>query len=142
MGPRVHLGAKGTYEVNGKANVYDIPVHFTVGYTIAMIKEDGQWKIAKSVHYPLKHADPRVAVNIEMYTTVRDRIVNEGRLDFFNPEYFTEDVVMHAEPENVAGIEGMAAFYKNFITGFSDIEFTILAVMDAGIMWNEAEGFP
>lgn len=117
--------AKGTYEVNGKTNVYDIPVHFTVGYANAMIKKDGQWKIAKSVHYPLEHADPKVAANIEMYTTVWDRIVNEGRLDFFNSEYFTEDVIMHAEPENVAGIEGMAAFYKNFITGFSDIEFTI-----------------
>ena len=124
--------AKGTYEVNGKANVYDIPIHFTVGYTNAMIKEDGQWKIAKSVHYPLKHADPKVAANIEMYTTAWDRIVNEGRLDFFNSEYFTEDVVMHAEPENVVGIEGMAAFYKNFITGFSDIEFTINNVFGEG----------
>ncbi|MCB0598410.1 MAG: ester cyclase [Lewinellaceae bacterium] len=124
--------AKGTYEVNGKTHVYDIPIHVTGGYANAMIKEDGEWKIAKSMLFPLEHADPKVAANIKMYTETWDRIVNEGRLDFFNAEHFTEDVIMHAEPENVVGIEGMAAFYNNFLTGFSDIEFTINNVFGEG----------
>ena len=55
--------AKGTYEVNGKTNVYDIPVHFTVGYANAMIKEDGQWKIAKSLLAPLPPSENVVVVD-------------------------------------------------------------------------------
>ncbi|MFU8843719.1 MAG: ester cyclase [Bacteroidales bacterium] len=71
------------------------------------------------------HSDPKVAANIEMYTKVWHRIVNEGRLDLINAEHFTEDVRMHTEPENIVGIEAMAAYYKNFLTGFSEIQFTI-----------------
>ncbi len=67
-----------------------------------------------------------------MYTETWDAIINEGRFELFNEQHFTEDVVMHAEPENVVGIEAMAAFYKNFITGFSDIEFTINNVFGEG----------
>lgn len=124
--------ASGNYEVNGRSIVYDITVHLTGSYANAMIKKDGQWKIAKSVLTPLEHADPKVAANIKMYTEVWHEIVNEGRLELFNADHFTEDVVMHAEPENVVGIEAMAAFYKNFITGFSDIEFTINNVFGEG----------
>ena len=77
--------ASGTYEVNGKTNVYDIPIHFTGHYANAMIKKDGQWKIAKSVHTPLEHADHTVAANIKMYTETLDAIINEGRFELFNP---------------------------------------------------------
>lgn len=124
--------ASGAYEVNGKSIVYDIPIHVTGAYANAMIKKDGQWKIAKSVLSSVEHADPKVAANIEMYSEVWHEIVNEGRFELFNAEHFTEDVVMYAEPENVVGIEAMAAFYKNFITGFSDIEFSINNVFGEG----------
>ncbi len=124
--------AKGAYEVNGKTNVYDIPIHVTGAYANAMIKKDGQWKIAKSVLTPLEHADPRVAANVKMYSEVWDAIINEGRFELFNAEHFTEDVVMHAEPENIVGIEGIAAYYKALASAFSDIEFTINNIFGEG----------
>ncbi|MCF8245338.1 MAG: ester cyclase [Saprospiraceae bacterium] len=124
--------ASGTYEVNGKTNVYDIPIHFTGRYANAMIKEDGQWKIAKSVHFPVEHADPKVAANIKMYTEVWHEIINERRFELFNTEHFTEDVVMHAEPENIVGIEGMAGYYKALVSAFSDVEFTINNIFGEG----------
>jgi uncharacterized protein len=74
----------------------------------------------------------QVAENIKMYSDVWHRIVNEGRLDLFNDRHFTADVVMHAEPENIVGIAAMAAYYKNFLTGFSEISFTINDVFGQG----------
>ena len=80
---------------------------------------------SKSMHNTSKHADPKVAANIKMYTETWDRIINEGRFELFNAEHFTEDVVMHAEPENVVGIEGMAGYYKALMSAFSDYKFTV-----------------
>lgn len=124
--------ASGTYEVNGITNVYDIPVHVSGSYANAMLKKDGQWKIAKSVLSPAAHLDPTVAANIKMYTETWDAIVNEGRLDLFDEDHFTADVIMHAEPENVVGIEGMAGYYKSLLSAFSDIKFTINNIFGEG----------
>ena len=124
--------ARGAYEVNGKTNVYDIPIHITRAYANVMIKKDGQWKIAKSMHFPVEHADPTVAANVKMYTETWDRIINEGRFELFNEDHFTSDVVMHAEPENVVGIEGMAGYYKALLSAFSDYKFTINNVFGEG----------
>ncbi len=45
--------SKGTYEVYGTTNVYDIKVHATGAYENTMLKQNGEWKIAKSVLSPL-----------------------------------------------------------------------------------------
>ena len=39
---------------------------------------------------------------------------------------------MHAEPENVVGIEGMADYYKTLVSAFSDVEFTINNIFGEG----------
>jgi steroid delta-isomerase-like uncharacterized protein len=124
--------ANGTYEVNGKTNVYDIPVYFSGAYANTMIKKGDRWRIAKSVHTPLEHADPKVADNIKMYAKTWDAIVNEGRFDLFNTDHFAEDVLMHAEPENIVGIEAMAGYYKALVSAFSDVDFTINNIFGEG----------
>lgn len=124
--------AHGTYEVNGKTNVYEIPIHITGSYANTMLKKDGQLKIARSVLTPLEHADPKVAANIKRYTEVWHKIVNERRFELFNEDHFTKDVVMHAEPENIVGIEGMAGYYKALISAFSGVEFTINNIFGEG----------
>ena len=40
--------AGGTYEVYGKTIVYDIPIEIKGRYANAMLKQNGEWKIAKS----------------------------------------------------------------------------------------------
>lgn len=87
---------------------------------------------AKAGQTSSKHADPKVAANIKMYTGTWDAIINERRFDLFNPKHFTEDVVMHAEPENIVGIEGMAAYYKALMSAFSDTKFTINNIFGEG----------
>lgn len=75
--------------------------------------------------------DP-VEANIKMYSHVWDEIINKGNLDMFNDSNFTKDVVMHASPSDVVGIDSARAYYANYITGFSDVVFTIKDVFGQG----------
>ncbi|HWB26932.1 MAG TPA: ester cyclase [Chitinophagaceae bacterium] len=72
-----------------------------------------------------------VAANIKMYTHTWDEIINKRRLDMFNDTNFTTDVVMHANPD-VVGIDSARAYYANYLTGFSNITFTIKDVFGMG----------
>ena len=78
-----------------------------------------------------EQTDP-VEANIKMYTHVWDEIINKGKLDMFNDSNFTKDVVMHASPTDVVGIDSARAYYANYLTGFSNINFTIKDVFGQG----------
>ena len=58
--------------------------------------------------------------------------MNKGKLDMFNDSNFTKDVIMHASPSDVIGIDSARAYYANFLTGFSNIQFTIEDVFGQG----------
>ncbi len=73
-----------------------------------------------------------VAVNIKMYTNVWDEIINKRELDKFNDSNFTKNVVMHTSSTDVVGIDSARAYYANYLTGFSDIAFTIKDVFGMG----------
>ena len=66
-----------------------------------------------------------VAANIKMYSHVWDEIINKGKLELFNDSNFTKNVVMHASPVDVVGIDSARVYYANYLTGFSDITFTV-----------------
>jgi steroid delta-isomerase-like uncharacterized protein len=72
-----------------------------------------------------------VKANIKMYTHVWDEIINKRRLDLFNDSNFTTDIVMHANPD-IVGIDSARAYYANYLTGFSNITFTIRDVFGQG----------
>ncbi|MFG6687157.1 ester cyclase [Mariniflexile sp. HNIBRBA6329] len=78
--------------------------------------------------------------NIKMYSDTWDHIVNDGNLDLINNTNFTEDITMISSPENIVGIDNFKAYYQNFITGFSDIKFTVVDIFgqDDNIVkhWN------
>ena len=75
--------------------------------------------------------DP-VAANIKMYTGVWDKIINEGKLELFNDSNFTQNLVMHEGASDVVGIDSAKAYYSNYLTGFSNISFTIKDVFGQG----------
>ena len=66
-----------------------------------------------------------VESNIKKYTEVWDDIVNKRQLEKFNDSNFTTDVVMHMSPTDIVGIDTAKAYYSQYLTGFSDIVFTI-----------------
>ncbi len=85
----------------------------------------------QSVNTELSKTDS-VAANIKMYTTVWDDIVNKGKLGKFNNSNFTKDVIFHSKPANVVGIDSARAYYANFLTGFSYIQFDIKDIFGQG----------
>jgi len=75
--------------------------------------------------------DP-VEANIKMYTQVWDEIMNKGKIQMFNDSNFTTDVRFNMKPADVVGIDSARAFYSNFLTGFSNIKFTMVDVFGQG----------
>ena len=81
-----------------------------------------------------------VATNIKMYSHVWDEIINNRKLEMFNDSNFTQNLVLHAGPSDVVGIDSARAYYANYLTGFSDVTFTVKDVfgMDNRLVkhWN------
>jgi steroid delta-isomerase-like uncharacterized protein len=76
--------------------------------------------------------DDAVGQNIKTYSRVWDEIINKGNLEMFNSTNFTTNVVMHASPKDVVGIDSARAYYANYVTGFTDIRFTIKDIFGQG----------
>ena len=70
--------------------------------------------------------------NLKMYESTWDQIVNQGKLDMINETNFDKDVILVTAPENIVGIEGFKGYYKNYLTGFTNIKFTIVDVFGQG----------
>jgi len=70
--------------------------------------------------------------DIKMYTATWDEIINNGKLDMFNETNFDKDITLIMSPENMVGNKNVKAFYANYVTGFSNIEFTIVDVFGQG----------
>jgi len=76
--------------------------------------------------------DANVARNIAFYSNLWDEIINHGKLEMINDQNFVPAVIVHASPENITGIDAMKAYYANYLTGFSDIEFSINDIFGQG----------
>ena len=67
----------------------------------------------------------KINKDIKMYTNTWDEIINNGNLNYFNEDNFDTNITLIMSPENVVGIEATKDFYNNYLTGFSDVEFTM-----------------
>ncbi|MCH4551049.1 ester cyclase [Aestuariibaculum lutulentum] len=76
--------------------------------------------------------DAKLEKNITMYADTWDHIVNDGNIDLINNSNFTEDITLVMSPQNIVGIDGFKDYYQNFLTGFSDIKFTVVQVFGQG----------
>lgn len=70
--------------------------------------------------------------NLKMYETTWNDIVNKGEIDLINENNFSKDITMIMDPENIVGIDAFKDYYQNFITGFSDIKFTVVDALADG----------
>ena len=77
-------------------------------------------------------AQTQVEKNIKMYSTTWDNIVNKRQIDLINAANFDANITMLSSPENIVGIENFKAHYQNYLTGFSDITFTIVEIFGQG----------
>ena len=76
----------------------------------------------------LSCSNSKVEKNISMYSETWDEIINSGNLDLINNANFTDDITLVMSPDNIVGIDAFKDYYSNFVTGFSDVEFTMVDV--------------
>ena len=83
-------------------------------------------------HEALETTQQQLEANLQMYERVWDDIVNKKQIDQINEEHFDNQVIMVTSPENIVGIDGFKAYYNNYLTGFSEVTFTILDAFGQG----------
>jgi len=74
----------------------------------------------------------KIKKDIKMYSHVWDEIINNKKLELINDSHFNTNITLVTSPENIVGIENFKAYYANFITGFSDVKFTIVDLFGQG----------
>ncbi len=80
----------------------------------------------------LQNAEAQLTANLKLYQTVWDDVINKQEIDKINDTNFDPDVTLVTAPENVVGIKDFKAYYQNYLTGFSDVTFTIIDVFGQG----------
>ena len=78
-----------------------------------------------------KEASP-VETNIKMYSHVWDEILNQRKIGVFNDNNFSPDIVLHAGVTEIKGIDSVKNYYNNFLTGFTNIQFTVKDIFGNG----------
>lgn len=68
--------------------------------------------------------------NIVYYSRVWEVAINEGRTNILDSAY-VDDAVLHTIPE-VKGKANAKAYYENYVTGFSEREFTVKEIFADG----------
>lgn len=69
-----------------------------------------------------------VEKNLKMYEDTWDNIINKRQINEINSENFDQNITLITSPQNIVGIEEFKAYYQNFLTGFSEVTFTIIDV--------------
>jgi len=74
----------------------------------------------------------QLETNKRMYTHVWDEILNKGNIETFNDSNWVKNAVVHASPNDIVGIDSIKAYYGQFLTGFSKIQFTVKDIFGEG----------
>jgi hypothetical protein len=102
-----------------------------LSFTIISCKNE-TIKEPSAEHIALKKAEKELSDNLKMYKTIWDDIINKGEIDKINETNFDKNITLIYAPENIIGIEGFKKYYQNYLTGFSDITFTLVDVFGQG----------
>lgn len=84
-------------------------------------------------HLQLEASQAQLEANLLMYETVWDKVINGRQIALINADYFDQDVTAVATSAgDVVGLENFKNYYNNYLTGFSDAEFTIIDAFGQG----------
>ncbi|MGB3549022.1 MAG: ester cyclase [Saprospiraceae bacterium] len=76
--------------------------------------------------------DEQLTKDLALYEDTWYKVMNQGKIEEINAVNFTEDVTAVMAPDNIVGLEEFKAYYQEFLTGFSDINFEILDAYGQG----------
>ena len=81
----------------------------------------------------LELAQSTLEKNITMYETVWNKVINDREIDLINEDSFDKDVkALATSGGDIIGLENFKNYYNNYLTGFSDAEFTIIDIFGQG----------
>jgi len=81
----------------------------------------------------LELAQSTLEKNIAMYETVWNKVINDREIDLINEDSFYKDVTALATSGgDIVGLENFKNYYNNYLTGFSNAEFTIVDIFGQG----------
>ena len=85
---------------------------------------------AFSQNMSLKEKSAVEKENIKFYNNIWEVAINQGRASILDSVY-ADDAVLHTVPE-IKGKANCAAFYKNYVTGFSNRQFIVKEIVASG----------
>ena len=80
----------------------------------------------------LETANAQIQKDIKTYKTVWDKVFLERDINLIDSESFDENVTVVTATGNVTGIDSFKGYYNNYLTGFSDAEFTFVNIFGQG----------
>jgi|TARA_B110000438_G_scaffold53169_1_gene53362 steroid delta-isomerase-like uncharacterized protein len=79
----------------------------------------------------LQNAKVQLERNIAMYDETWKKFV-QGDTSMINSDRFQDDIIVVTAQGDIVGLEETKKYYMNYLTGFSDREFTIFEVVGQG----------
>ncbi|TWX72676.1 ester cyclase [Colwellia sp. C1TZA3] len=107
-------------------------VIFSLLLLTMMSYENQAENLPSAKNITLESAEKKLNNNLKMYKIVWDDIINKREIDKINATNFDTSITLITSPENIVGIEGFKAYYQHYLTGFSDITFTLVDVFGQG----------
>ena len=84
-------------------------------------------------HLKLESNQAQLEANLLMYETVWDKVINGRQIALINSDSFDQNVTAVATSAgDIIGLENFKNYYNNYLTGFSDAEFTIIDAFGQG----------
>tara|TARA_B100000768_G_scaffold97877_1_gene91282 strand:+ start:102 stop:605 length:504 start_codon:yes stop_codon:yes gene_type:complete len=80
----------------------------------------------------LETANAQIQKDIVTYKTVWDRVFLERDINLIDTDSFDEQATVVTATGNVTGIDAFKGYYNNYLTGFSDAEFTFINIFGQG----------
>ena len=84
-------------------------------------------------HLQMEADQAQLEANIELYKDIWVEIINGRKIEMINTDSFGENVTVLATADgDIVGMENFKGYYNNYLTGFSDAEFTIVDAFGQG----------
>ena len=80
----------------------------------------------------LEAADSNVKRNIDTYVSTWEAVFGNRDISAINTENYDTRAIVVTAQGNVEGIDALKAHYNNYLTGFSDAEFSFIDVFGQG----------
>jgi len=80
----------------------------------------------------LEMAKSTLERDLKMYATVWEEVFEKRDIELVTTDGFDSEVTVVTSTGNITGIAGFKEYYNNYLTGFSDAEFTIIDLFGQG----------